>query len=293
MKTESILDKPQKQLNPSVWNVVNEQYTLTDEAKSKIENVINWVKENTQLNEIGLNITGSITSNQYSTDSDVDLHFNSPELTEESAKEINKELKDKFISEFGPSENGYIGSHKIEIYFQYNIFQDMMSVGCYDYFNQEWIVGPELFPDGYDPYSEYYNDDMKYVNSIIYDIRNIILEVYESLVVINSSSNDDFKTHELKHLSKLLEKGTNIFISATKFRQIYSSPKSKEEALRKRTSRKWKIADSAFKLLDKFGYLAILKEISTANDLLKTDENPYNILTNILNTIQSSFNKSI
>jgi hypothetical protein len=40
----------------------------------------------------------------------------------------------------------YIGSHKIEIYFQSNPFQDMMSIGCYDFFKKEWIVGPEIIP---------------------------------------------------------------------------------------------------------------------------------------------------
>lgn len=39
-----------------------------------------------------------------------------------------------------------------------------------------------------------------------------------------------------------------------------------EDALKKRESRKWKIADSSFKLMDKFGYLKILKSFSKINE---------------------------
>ena len=74
-----------------------------------------------------------------------------------------------------------------------------MSIGCYDYLNNEWIVGPEFIPNNYDPYSEFYNEDMKYINSIISDIRNIILEVYELLIIIKNSTDEEFKTYEFTH----------------------------------------------------------------------------------------------
>lgn len=45
-------------------------------------------------------------------------------------------------------------------------------------------------------------------------------------------------------------------------RKHLSSPKSEEEAKKLRNDKKWKVADSAFKLMDKFGYLAILREYS-------------------------------
>lgn len=52
--------------------------------------------------------------------------------------------------------------------------------------------------------------------------------------------------------------------AATLFKQLKlkrshkSQPKDAEEALKNRDDKQWKIADSAFKLLDKFGYLAML-----------------------------------
>lgn len=140
----------------------------------------------------------------------------------------------------------------------------MMSIGCYDFINKEWIVGPEFLSTDFDPYSEYYNDDMKYINSIISDIRNVILEIYELLIVINNSNDEEFKSYEFNQLIDKLAKAANIFTNAREFRKVYSTPTSKEDALSKRSSRKWKIADSAFKLLDKFGYLAILRDMTSS-----------------------------
>ena len=54
-----------------------------------------------------------------------------------------------------------------------------MSVGCYDFLNRKWIVGPDFENIQFDPYSEYYEKDMKYVDHLISDIRNQILETYE------------------------------------------------------------------------------------------------------------------
>jgi hypothetical protein len=158
-----------------------------------------------------------------------------------------------------------------------------MSIGCYDYLNNEWLVGPELLPNNYDPYSEFYNDDMKYINSIISDIRNVILEVYELIIVIKNSIDDDFKKYEFIQLIDKLAKASLIFKNARDFRKIYSSPTSKEDALSKRSSRKWKIADSAFKLLDKFGYLALLKEMTLSYELIQQNEiDEYNVINNIM-----------
>jgi len=55
-------------------------------------------------------------------------------------------------------------------------------------------------------------------------------------------------------------------------RKVYSSPASIEQALKFRSSKKWKIADAAFKLMDKFGYLAILKEYKELKELISTGD---------------------
>lgn len=83
MKNESVLDIPQMDLDPVVWSRSEEtkSYELTEEANSKIFNIIEWISKHDQLsvylNNFSVRIIGSITSNQYTDTSDIDLHFTS------------------------------------------------------------------------------------------------------------------------------------------------------------------------------------------------------------------------
>jgi hypothetical protein len=63
-----------------------------------------------------------------------------------------------------------------------------------------------------------------------------------------------------------------------------------EDALKKRESKKWKIADSSFKLLDKFGYLKILKNFSKIYENIK-DYDMKTTANYVVNSIKD--NKSI
>ncbi len=240
------------------------------------------------LSEFTLHIAGSITSNQFSDRSDVDLHFCVEGMAEDEVEDLNGTIRKEFDESY-PEDRKNIGSHKIEIYFQSNPFQDMMSIGCYDFFKKEWLVGPEIIPQDYDPYSEYYNDDMKYVNSVIEDIRNVILEVYETLLVLNSTRDREFTEYEYNALKDKLAKAALIFTKARECRKVYSSPTSKEDALTKRTSREWKVADSAFKLLDKFGYLGILRECTRAWEQIQSGEATVEqIIPNLIQAISNN-----
>lgn len=280
---ESVLDKPQSELDESMWSNENGKYIPTPEAAEKINGVIKWVMEKTKMQNFKVHIIGSITSNQFSEKSDVDVHFISKAIIEEKADELNKIMKNLFKTEYATQNDTKIGTHEIEIYFQTNEFQDMMSVGCYDYLNNEWLVGPEFVSTEHDPYAEYYDEDMKHVNSIIYDIRNVILEIYELVIVINNSTDEEFKDYEYTHLKDKLVKAANIFTSTKQFRKVFSSPNSKEDALSKRASREWKIADSAFKMLDEFGYLGVLKDMTVAWDNIQANEDDrYNIIQSIM-----------
>lgn len=152
-----------------------------------------------------------------------------------------------------------------------------------------WLVGPDLKPMDFDPYSEFYSEDMEYVKDVIKDIRNIILECYETAMVIQNSSDGKFKDDEFQALKEKMKKGSEIFDSARQCRKVYSSPKSVEDALRKRESKKWKIADSSFKLMDKFGYLKILKSFSKINEHVESYDAD-DVADCIINSVGSSMN---
>jgi Nucleotidyltransferase domain. len=188
VKKESILDKPKYGLDPDVWSAADGNYAPTGATRDKISKLVQSVLDRFSPEEMSVRIVGSITSNQYSEDSDVDVHFTFPGLTEENREEKNGELREWFsrYKDENP-EDSKIGTHPIEVYFQPNVFQDLMSVGCYDFVGNRWVVGPELKDAGFDPYSEFYDEDMEYVRDIISDIRSIVLESYEMSMVIEGS----------------------------------------------------------------------------------------------------------
>lgn len=294
MKNESILDKPQVSLDPIVWNSNGDDgaFILTQEAESKINEILKNIIVKFELQEFGANITGSTTSNQYTEDSDIDLHISTPSVNETNQDEMNRKLRSWFDEEFKKQNPDVtiIGKHPVEVYFQVNVFQDYMSVGCYDVVNKRWVVGPEFKKQDFDPYSEYYEDDQKYISRFVEDIRNIILECYETSLVITKSTDDNFKNEQKKILIDRLHSAKEIFDTARESRKIMSSPNNKEDAIRFRNSKEWKIADSAFKLLDKFGYLRILRTISKCSEELELG----NITTDtIANTILSVINDNL
>ena len=138
---------------------------------------------------------GSICSNSYSEDSDIDIDFCAPGATsddndEDVVMEFGWAFKKNFIENYMEKnpEDAKIGSHPLEVYFSPNPFQCFMSVGCYNVLEEKWEVGPELKREGFDPVSEYYADAMKQVDKILKDIRSKIFEVYELAFVSKKSS---------------------------------------------------------------------------------------------------------
>lgn len=260
---ESILDQPRETMDPSVWTTgADGKPVPTEEARRKLSAVVAWAKRWLGLREMTTHVTGSIASNSYGDSSDVDLHFCSPELDPDDPKQFNKDFKAAFEAEFGPgtgNENGFVGVHPVEVFFQPNPFGDLMSVGCYDWDAGVWECGPELKDTAFDPYSEYYEADMRAVKDTAKDVRNAIFEAYEQALVMQKTTDEEFKARLFGRLSRLLRKAKGLYDGIKKARGELSSPKSKAEALRRRSSRAWHVADSSYKLLDRLGYVSTLK----------------------------------
>lgn len=275
-----------------MWEKVGNEYHLTREAELKLTNVLDWIVSRFGIEEYSANVTGSITSNQYDEDSDVDLHVHSSLIKDGMEDEFNKVLRKEFKELFADKPEGMIGNLPIEVYFQVNPYQDMMSVGCYDLLEHKWIVGPEFKDMNYDPFGEFYKDDMRTRSAILNNIRDIIFKIHEDSIVLSETRDEDLIEEISERFVDNLKTAKDILDRARDSRSAYSAPKSKEQALKIRDSRKWKIADSAFKLMDQFGYTWILRQFSTCYK--KIEENPNNIVkvvdyisNNIMNDSES------
>ena len=269
--SESILDRPKPGLDSSVWQTTLEsgKPTLTDEATLKLEKAIEWVQDQYHFNNLSVYIIGSICSNSWSENSDIDLDFCASNATEDDAnedvvKEFGWAFKKNFVENYMQNnpENSMIGTHPFEVYFNPNPFQCFMSVGCYNVLEKKWEVGPEMKNEGFDPISEYYDDAMKQVDKILKDIRTKIFELYELAFVSEKSTDESFKNETFGKIFEKLGDISVLFKTMKRVRSNFQKPcKSKEEALKRRQNKKQHVVDAAFKLLEKFGYIQIMKDV--------------------------------
>jgi len=79
--TESVIDFPKDGLCPEIWDEVidsdgvNEVWHLRPEVRAKIQEVFEHIVEATRQRFNILHITGSITSNSYTENADIDVHL--------------------------------------------------------------------------------------------------------------------------------------------------------------------------------------------------------------------------
>lgn len=295
MQLESVLDSPREGLDPVVWSPDEDgSYVLSREAGEKIRTIIEWIVREFGISEYNANVTGSITSNQWKEDSDIDVHVNSPEITEESQEGMNRDLRERFarFSEDNP-DAVRIGEHPLEVYFQWNPYQDLMSVGCYDVNENRWLVGPELRDVGYDPVSDYWDEDMALVEEVVEEVRGIILEVRELCISWKMSGNAEFREERFSEISEFLERSAEIFEDLKAFRTSRSTPRSEADAMRMRASRKWKVADSAFKMLDKLGYLRIFKTFAKCVDSIGDGASEETVVETALSVVEEVFGNGV
>ena len=270
--TESILDAPQDTLDQNVWNLQTDpkKPSLQSEAKAKLDKAISWVQDKYHFEDLSVYIIGSICSNSYSDSSDIDLDFcaknatkddDDPEVVKEFGWRFKKDFIDNYIE--ANQEDSMIGGHSLEVYFNPNPFQCFTSIGCYNVLEDKWEVGPAIKSENYDPIADLYSDSTKQAKDIIDDIRDIIFDLYQLSIVAKKSSSQKFKDARETEIRKKLEKSDEILTLMKKTRSKFQTPvKSKEAALKRRDDRRFHVADAAFKFLDKFGYIDILKKFA-------------------------------
>lgn len=285
---ESVIDFPKDKLCPEVWEKVmdeegaSEVWRMIPEVKEKLVIMVTTICPSVTL----VHVTGSITSNQYTKNADIDLHFKADKLkfnSNDEVDEYNKKLRHKYEK----AGKLYVGEHPIELYYQDNVFQDLMSVGCYNLFEDKWEVGPEFTDPSFNPYSEFYKEIKGKSEALANQIRSRILSIYENAVVLKKNIGKDYEKEVRSMLLEQLAMVQALYDNIRRMRKVYSSPTSKEEAFKFRASRKWKIADGAFKLFDKYGYLAILKKFIEDFEILSSsDSMDVEISSDIISTVK-------
>lgn len=274
---ESSIDFPREDLDKSIWDKDGDTYKVKTEVKGK---VLDFIKQYSRMNLIDLaeeiHIVGSIASNQYDDDADIDVH-----IVPKSNKGWNEDnIKDlrKWFNKHRDEFDGYIENHPIEVYIQTNSLQDMMSVGNYDLVNDKWLTGPTIVDKNYDPYEDFSHiaDDVK---AIVKDADVLFGELKRDIIdfdVIKKAMERMSAEDKKKLLQKLelkldeIESDIELLYKERKgFTDVRSSMDPKKALKDVEHMKQWQDDNATFKFINRYKYL---KTIGDLNDLLKDDE---------------------
>lgn len=264
---ESIIDFPKKVLNPEIWYKKHNTFVMNPDLKKYVLDIIPDIEKEIGYIVNGIRLTGSNTSTQYTSDTDLDFHLTIDEKSKNKIDDLNKIIKDKFKTSF------IFKTHPVEFYIQSNIFQDLASIGCYDVLEDEWLVGPDLKPTTYNPYEEF--------KSIFSEIESVCSAMDIKLGQLSRRINDydtlmsALKTFEpsrkteittklsdiIQNIYKLIESLSQDKDALRKERQDKTTPKNDVESDKLRNDKQWKRVDAKFKFINKYGYLKIISDL--------------------------------
>lgn len=287
---ESSIDFPRKDLDSSVWLREGDTYKIKSEVKRKIFDIIGKYPDMDLIDTAAagisdaatIHIVGSIGTNQFLDDSDMDVHI---VVSKDSDFHGDEDFQDKVIKWFNEHRDeigGYIGKHPIEIYLQYDPKQDLMSDGCYDLIADKWLTGPKIVPPDYDPYKDFSGiaDDLR---NMVEDADRLFGELKRDVIdysVIEQAMNQlSLEQKELflgrlkSKLEEIEEDIKALYIKRKEWvdaRRMASKPSSPEEALEDvELARRWKDQNALFKFVNRYQYL---KTIKALEELLADDE---------------------
>lgn len=281
---ESTIDFPQEKVLADIWEYTDDiNYTLKSEIKEKIISVLSKYPL-LKLDEIatGIRIVGSITTNLYDKDSDIDIHITIPNKDLPKDKSFEEWQKD--IVKFYTDNPEKINEHPFQIYLQDNFFQDLLSDGVYDVINDEWLVKPNNKDMSYNPYNifkDIFDDVKKYAKEIDLDIGELKRDIKDYEIIKDALSRLDSKNKQKlkKYLEKKydeinsdIEKLLKDKLELKNMRKHTFQPKNGKDIKKLKKDKIWLKTNAIFKFIAKYGYLQFISDIEKLLDV--NDEIP-------------------
>jgi len=269
---ESSIDFPRADLSEDIWEKEDGFYFLREEVKDKILNLLDQYPEEDLLQEAGeIRIVGSLGSNLYVDDTDLDIHVIPEDFSKWNEDRV-KEVMDWFKE--NEDLDNFVGEHPIEVYVQTNPSQDLMSVAVYDVLEDTWLVGPKLTPLNYDPYTDF-SSILPQVNQMVQDADLLMGELKRDVIDYDTIINA-VKHLPKEHQKRLLLKSRNKLGEIEQdIKKLYqkrkewvdtrhgaSRPNSPEEAKNDvELAKKWKDINAMFKFVNRYQYLRIIRDL--------------------------------
>lgn len=267
--SESVMDYPNGDgLCPDIWEKDGDGWKMKDAISEKVLEISRAISVKLGLDGVKTVVVGSICTNTYDEDSDVDVHLEVDGLAgedEKSMKRLNKKAREAFADKFGDTE---FGGHPVEVYVQNNKFQDLGSRGAYDVSSGKWVSGPTIASDDFDPYDEYFEkalDEIEESGSV----ASAGKAVFDALILADAMlrmRGEKSVKKAYDRLQKVSADAKAAFDGIRADRKSSSTPKSRKDSERMRKDKEWNVRDAAFKIMGDVGLIAILKDLTNVKD---------------------------
>lgn len=271
---ESTIDFPQEDLDLAIWEKKGNTYTLRPEVKGLIFSALDRY-EPVDLRDIAdnIHITGSIGTNQYTDDADIDVHIVTRPSKVKDGGIVQKEVF-KWYKENRDRLGAYVNKHPIEVYLQFNSKQELMSEAVYDIIEDKWLVGPKIVHMGYDPYKDFSDilddvaDAAEDADELLGELRrdivdyDIIKDAMSRMTGLEKQRLFNNLLTKLQEIEDDIEELVRVKGEWIKMRREASLPASEEEALENvELAKKFRDANAIFKFLNRYKYMRVIGEL--------------------------------
>ena len=275
---ESVIDLTQSTLPNDIWNL--ETKTMIPEIKEEIlqktDEAFNKVFGINTLDVIEkIHITGSIGTQNWTKETDIDVHLSPKDLKRFNEDDVKKLFK------YADEENLEINNRPVELYIQLDNEQDLKSDAVYDLLNDEWIVESETL-DGLTDFSYVLDEFNEILQSIdlgkaeleraIID-KEYIEEFLENLEADEKFGLSELLTSKVEEIENTIEELVDIKKEVQAGRkEAYSMPDEMFEELGF-AKRSMLPGNVIFKFLQRYGYMKLLSCLQEViEDNVVTDE---------------------
>lgn len=276
---ESTVDFPQAELDRDLWDKTSKGYQLKNDVKALILRTVNrnpvipYLANKAQ----DIRIIGSLCTNLYKDDSDIDVHIVLDPKFAESVEDV--EEMQKQVKAWSHDEPQYIGDHPIELYIQENPAQDLLSDGAYSITQNKWLRGPAILDEEYNPY-EVYGHVMDKVRELaggadvdLGELRRdvvdykVIKDAYHKLGDQQKQELKSFLQEKLQEIDSDIDELLKDKKEWTTMRKNASKPISAEQALQDvKLSQEWQDTNAVFKFLNRYGLIKIITDLEDIKD---------------------------
>ena len=282
--TEATVDFPRAGLDPMVWNKVEGgDYVLRGDVKDMIMDYIQSYPGKENLMELidELHVVGSIGTNLYTDDADIDVHIVPKFDMLPDSQEQREEFRDE-VKKWSHENPIYVGEHPMELYIQLMPEQELMGDATYDVMEDIWKKGPRIEKLDYNPY-EVFKGVLDNVRNLaqkadvdLGELKRDIID-FETVREAMSKLPLEYKNMLKDELDNKLQEIEDDISSLLKdkkewvdMRHKSSTPLSKEQALSDiELAKQWNDANAMFKFLNRYKYIRIITELE---ELMKDDE---------------------